>query len=206
MSGTAEQMSGVHALLERWRAGDTGSRDALLARVYPVMRRWALAYVLDRDEAEDVAQEAAIVVYRKIGQYRAEASFTAWLYRITARTAGQRRRRTARRRRLGAGPRTLPEVTMYQTDPGARVDGARLGAVMRALYEGLPPRQRAVMGLVDFEGFTPAEAAEMMGLAPGTLRVNLFKARASMRRRLLAAVPGLADRLARVPDPEAEDA
>jgi DNA-directed RNA polymerase specialized sigma24 family protein len=76
------------------------------------------------------------------------------------------------------------------------VDTSRLALRVEELYDTLPAAQRAAMGLVDFDGYTPAQAAEMMAVAPGTLRVNLSKARASVRRRLLAGIPELAVRLA----------
>ena len=155
------------------------------------MRRWARAIVGDSDEADDVAQEAVIVVYRKIEQFRGDSSFSGWLYRITARLAGQRRRRFARRVALARSASHTDAPTVYTTDPGGRVDASRLALRVEELYDALPAAQRAAMGLVDLDGYTPAQAAEMMAVAPGTLRVNLSKARASVRRRLLAQIPEL---------------
>ncbi|MES2521393.1 MAG: RNA polymerase sigma factor [Gemmatimonadota bacterium] len=196
MSSTAEQLDATRALVDGWRAGDEAARDLLLQRLYPIMRRWARALVGDSDEADDVAQEAVIVVYAKIEQFRGDASFSGWLYRITARVAGQRRRRFVRRVALVRAAPLTDSAIVYTTDPGGRVDAGRLAAQVEQLYDTLPAAQRAAMGLVDLDGYTPAQAAEMMDVAPGTLRVNLFKARASVRRRLLASVPELADRLA----------
>lgn len=196
MTSTAEQLDATRALVDQWRAGDTAARDVLLQRVYPIMRRWARAIVGDSDEADDVAQEAVIVVYRKIEQTRDDLSFSGWLYRITARVAGQRRRRFARRVALVRGAPLSDAATVYTTDPGGRVDATRLALQVEALYDTLPTAQRTAMGLVDFDGYSPSQAAEMMDVAPGTLRVNLSKARASVRRRLLAGVPELASRLA----------
>ena len=90
---------------------------------------------------------------------------------------------------------------MYETDPGGRVDRDRLTAPVRQCDHRLPPQQRAALSLVDLEGYTPAEAAELMELAPVTLRANLFKARASVRRQIFTLSPVLAERFARVADP-----
>ena len=196
MTSTAEQLDATLALVEGWRGGDTTARDVLLGRVHPIMRRWARAIVGDSDEADDVAQEATIVVYRKIGQFRGDSSFSGWLYRITARVAGQRRRRFTRRERLARGAPQSDAAAVYTTDPGGRVDASRLALQVEALYDTLPTAQRTAMGLVDFDGYTSAQAAEMLDVAPGTLRVNLSKARASVRRRLLSQIPELAVRLA----------
>src|SRR5215213_8921988 len=93
----------------QWRTGDSGARDTMLTRIHPALYRWALAYVADPDDAEDVAQQALITVNKKIGQFRGDAPFGVWLYRITMRAAGQRRRSHKRRERLGLLPRAQPE-------------------------------------------------------------------------------------------------
>lgn len=74
----------------------------------------------------------------------------------------------------------------------------RLTAVVRECYNDLPPQQRAAITLVDFEGHTPAEAAQLMELGATTLRANLFRARASVRRRVFSLEPALAERFANV--------
>jgi RNA polymerase sigma-70 factor (ECF subfamily) len=189
---------GPERLLGRWRAGDRAALDLLLAQIHPMLYRWALANATDIDDAEDIAQQALVAAYRKIGQFRGESPLAVWLYRLTTRTAMQRRRTSARRKVLDV--RADAEVTarVYETDPGGRVDRDRLTALVRECYDRLPPQQRAALSLVDLEGYTPAEAAELMELAPVTLRANLFKARASVRRRVFALSPALAERFARV--------
>jgi RNA polymerase sigma-70 factor, ECF subfamily len=188
-------------LLERWRAGDSAALDLLLAQIHPMLYRWALANATDVDDAEDIAQQALVAVYRKIGHFRGESPLAVWLYRLTMRTATQRRRTLRRRKTLDV--RAHAEVTrrVYETDPGGRVDRDRLTALVRECYDRLPPQQRASLFLVDFEGYTPAEAAELMELAPVTLRANLFKARASVRRQVFSLSPALAERFLRVADP-----
>jgi RNA polymerase sigma-70 factor, ECF subfamily len=191
----------VERLLARWRAGDRTALDLLLARIHPVLYRWALANATDVDDADDIAQQALVAVYRKIGQFRSEAPLAVWLYRLTTRTAAQRRRTFTRRKVLDARVHADVARRAYETDPGGRVDRDRLTALVRQCYDRLPPQQRAALSLVDLEGYTPAEAAELMELAPVTLRANLFKARSSVRRQIFALSPALAERFARVADP-----
>ena len=69
------------------------------------------------------------------------------------------------------------------------MDRDRLTALVRDCYDRLPPQQRAALSLVDLEGYTPAEAAELMELTPVTLRANLFKARSAIRAGVLAIHP-----------------
>jgi RNA polymerase sigma-70 factor (ECF subfamily) len=188
-------------LLARWRSGERAALDLLLAQIHPMLYRWAIANATDVDDAEDIAQQALLTVYRKIGQFRGDAPLAVWLYRLTMRTALQRRRTLARRRALDERAHTEATRRVYETDPGGRVDRDRLTALVRECYDRLPPQQRAALSLVDLEGYTPAEAADLMELAPVTLRANLFKARSSIRRRIFTLSPALAERFARVAEP-----
>jgi RNA polymerase sigma-70 factor (ECF subfamily) len=191
----------LERLLARWRAGDPAALDVLLARIHPMLYRWALANATDVDDADDIAQQALLAVYGKIGQFRSESPLAVWLYRLTTRTAAQRRRTFARRRVLDVRAHADVARRVYETDPGGRVDRDRLTALVRQCYERLPPQQRAALSLVDLEGYTPAEAAELMEVAPVTLRANLFKARSSVRRQIFTLSPALAERFARIADP-----
>jgi len=188
-------------LLGRWRAGDSAALDLLLAQIHPMLYRWALANATDVDDAEDIAQQSLLTVFRKLEQFRGDSPLEVWLYRLTMRTAMQRRRTRARRQALDARANADVARRVYDTDPGGRVDRDRLTALVRECYDHLPPQQREALSLVDLEGYSPAEAAELMELAPATLRANLFKARSSVRRRVLALSPALAERFARVTDP-----
>jgi RNA polymerase sigma-70 factor, ECF subfamily len=194
--------SEAERLLAKWRAGDEAALEQMLTLIHPMLYRWAIANAADVDDAEDIAQQALVTVYRKIRQFRGESPFAVWLYRLTARTAAQRRRTTARRKLLDIRAHAEVAKRVYETDPGARVDRERLTATVREAYEQLPPQQRAALTLVDIEGYTPGEAAEVMELAPVTLRANLFKARARVRRRVFESSPALAERFAKVAAPE----
>jgi RNA polymerase sigma-70 factor (ECF subfamily) len=187
-------------LLRRWRAGDRAALDLLLEHIHPMLYRWALANATDLDDADDVAQQALVAVYRKIEHFRGECPLAVWLYRVTMRTAAQRRRTLARRKALDVRAHADGTRRVYETDPGGRVDRDRLTALVRECYDRLPPQQRAALSLVDLEGYTPAEAADLMELAPVTLRANLFKARASIRRQVFTLSPALAERFAGVVD------
>lgn len=170
------------------RAGSAPDADS------PDDLRWALANATNVDEADDIAQRALITVYRNLRQFRGDAPLEAWLYRITTGIARQCHRKHSRRAALDIHANADDRDRVYTTDPGGRVDRDRLTAVVRQCYNDLPPQQRAAITLVDFEGRTPAEAAVLMELGAVTLRANLFKARSSIRRRVLLLEPALAER------------
>ncbi len=164
--------------------GDEASFEALVRAVHVRIHRWALARVGDADDAEDVAQRVLVKLHASLGRWQGRSRFTTWLYRITANEAASWRRRASRRldRLRRRGP---PVATGVAAPDGADIDRRRLAERATELFGELPRRQREGIDLVDFQGYTPAEAADMLALNHATLRANLFKARRSLRRRLL---------------------
>jgi RNA polymerase sigma factor (sigma-70 family) len=182
-------MPGGQELLAHVQAGETIAFTAFVERHRPSVYRWAVGLVDDRDDADDIAQEVFVIVFRKLGAFRGEGSLDGWMYRITRRVAERLRRKTRRRGLLGALPAARPTAEVYTTDPGARVDRERALAMIHQSVSTLPPRQRAVFDLCDLQGHSPSEAADILGLRSVSVRANLFKARASVRRHILLVHP-----------------
>jgi RNA polymerase sigma factor (sigma-70 family) len=174
-------------------AGDDAAFTTLVTRYQPAVFRWALMFARDADEAEDIAQEVFVRMYRQLSQYRSDGLLSSWLYAITRRAANQMRRTIKRRSRLALSPAARPLRDVYTTDPGGRVDRERAAAVIREMFSELPPRQREVFDLIDLQGLTPAEAAARTGMKPVSVRANLFKARSSIRARFLATHPSYSE-------------
>ena len=170
-------------------AGDDSAFATLVTRYHPAVFRWSLTFAWDPDEAEDIAQEVFVRAHRQLSQYRSDGSVEAWLYSITRRTASQMRRIHKRRKRLALSPAARPARDVYTTDPGGRVDRERAASVILELFSELPQRQREIFDLVDLQGLSPTEAAARTGMKPVSVRANLFKARASIRAKLLASHP-----------------
>ncbi len=170
-------------------AGDESAFTTMVTRFQPAVFRWALMFARDPDEAEDIVQEVFVRAYRQLSQYRSDGSLEAWLYSITRRAANEMRRTQKRRKRLALSPHAQPLRDAYTTDPGGRVDRERAAALIHEVFSDLPPRQREIFDLIDLQGLTPAEVAERTGIKPTSVRANLFKARSSIRARLLATHP-----------------
>lgn len=164
---------------------------ALVSQYHPVVFRWAVAFAGDIDDAEDIAQEVFVRVHSKLATFRGDGSFDGWLYRITRRVAFRARRRASRVSAVSGA-----EVEVYLTDPGARIDRVRATELIRELVTFLPIRQREVFVLCDLEGRTPLEVAQMIGIKDVSVRASLFKARAMIRRTMLARHPRYLEHLA----------
>lgn len=182
-------MNGIVELTRTERGrheAEQGEIESLLRTARPLVYRWALIRTGDPDEAEDIAQAVLLRVHAGLHNFQGRSRFTTWLYRITANTAAERERQRGVLQRLRERwSRRERAVTWTETDPVAALESARVRRLIETLLTELSTMQRAALDLVDLQGFSPTEAAAMLGIRPGTLRVNLLRARRRLRRRLL---------------------
>ncbi len=146
----------------------------------------------DAAEAEDVAQETFLRVWRAAGRFDpARASAATWICRIALRLCIDRSRRSALRRFLGLEAAPDPAPDPADDTPGAeaalaaRQDLARARAALRAL----PERQRRALLLRAAGGLSVPEIAAVLGLGPGAVEQLLVRARAGLRTRLREMPP-----------------
>lgn len=170
------------ALMARVAAGDEAAfrclAEAQLARVLALARRMLGVSA----EAEDVAQEVLLRLWRHAGRWQAERGRVAtWLYAITARLCLDRLRgaqSAAPEEALAATPDPAPDAL---ADLQAREEQARVGAAVGAL----PPRQRAALALFYYEGLDGEAAAQALGLRPRAFWSLLHRARLGVRQGLV---------------------
>ena len=198
MSDTRQLETAVADLVPRAQAGDAAARDELLERCHGSVYRWALVHTGDSDEADDVAQEVLLRVHRYLGRYSGRSRFTTWLYQVTRNAALGWRRRVGSRLRLtreltADGGEGGIGATGRSSDPMEQLHGSQIADVVTALFRQLPARQREVFNLADIEGVALVEIAERLGLDPGTVRAHLFRARRTLRARILTDHPELAE-------------
>jgi RNA polymerase sigma-70 factor (ECF subfamily) len=174
----ARDQSADRVFLANVCTGDERAFRWLWRRHTPTLRRVALRLMGGReDEADDVVQDTWIRAVERASTFRGESSLSTWLCGIVAFVARERWRGD-RRWVHGASEATDgPEGADLGIDVAQRLDLE--GALAR-----LPLHHRAVIVLHDVEGFTHAEIAEQLGIAVGTSKVHLFRARRALRARL----------------------
>jgi RNA polymerase sigma-70 factor (ECF subfamily) len=163
-------------LASRARAGDRRAFTALLRRHDPTMRRLAYRMLADAASMDDVLQEAYVKAYTALPRYRDDARFGTWLYRITYNACIDEIRRRRRRPAPAAEPLDGPSPA---AGPERVVTAAES---LRRTLASLPADQRATVVLVDGEGFDHRAAAQILGVAPGTVASRLSRARTALRR------------------------
>ncbi len=196
MSG-ATGLGGIsRELIREAQDGDRAALRTLVTHAYPTVRRWALARTGDPTEADDLTQDVLVQVIRRLDSYRGTARFGTWLYALTRNAAIDRRRREGRRERARERPIVAAALgPRHPEPPDEALDRKRVGAVLRSFFEELPARQREVFDLADLQGFTSPEIAEMLGIEPVSVRAHLFKARRTLRRRIMDGHPDLMEDL-----------
>lgn len=196
-------------LAARLREGDAAAYRTVVRLHHARLVRLAHAFCGVRATAEEVVQDAWVVVLTGIDGYSGQAPLRAWIAGIVVNLARKRAVRDGRirsfsdlvRQELGEdGPALDPErfqasgawadppVPWDGVTPEREVSGRQLLEHLGAAVEALPPSQRAVVLLCDVEGHDAAEVCRMLDITPGNLRVLLHRARARLRTRLEALV------------------
>lgn len=187
-------------LTERLLQGDEAALAELFKTLNPVVVGLAAAISGNRATGEEVAQEAWLTVIDRIESFRHESILRTWILTITANKARTRARRDARSVSLNhnsdvtAGRDRFNENGKW-IDPPARWDiltperilaGRETWRLVEEEIKSLPSIQQAILALTEKADITPREAARILGLSPGNLRVHLHRAREKIRRRLEA--------------------
>lgn len=168
--------------------------DELVKRYERKIYRLCCGLLRDPVHAQDAAQESLLRIWNALGRYDGRASLSTWIYTITRNrclTALERRRgddQDPAATETDDGQQWIDEAAA--PDPGGNDDRA---ALLRSLVDSLPERHRRALTLYYFEERSVTEAADMLGVPEGTLKTNLFRARALLLERIAAL--GLADPL-----------
>jgi RNA polymerase sigma-70 factor (ECF subfamily) len=177
-------------LVARAAAGDASAFHALVERHRAMVYRMAYQFSGNHHDAEDIAQDVFIKVYRALDRFRHDAQVTSWLYRIVMNACIDHRRRHAP---AGWAPFTEDtEVRMLNTPedgpgPEQQTYGGQIGDVLEQEIARLPPGQRLVFMMRHHEGLKLSEIAEALGLAEGTVKRQLHAAVHRLRHALTAA-------------------
>ncbi len=156
--------------------GDRAAFQALVERHRALVYRVAYQYAGNHHDAEDIAQDVFLKVYRSLDRFRQDAQFTSWLYRIAMNACVDRSRR---RNPFGSNDATderLLSAASSDPDPESRAWAGEIGEAVQAAVDRLPPRQRVIFVMRHFEELKLAEIASALGLAEGTVKRQLHAA------------------------------
>jgi len=172
-------------LIQAAQAGELAAFNQLVLTYQDQAYNVAYRLLGDSDSAADAVQESFLKVYRRVDQYRG-GSFRAWVLRIVTNTCYDSLRTNRRHIAGRLDSDTLPperdkRLSDLRASPHDQAVRRELGLLLTRAIMQLPPEQRAVLVMCDIEGFEYHEVAMMTGLALGTVKSRLSRARAKVR-------------------------
>jgi RNA polymerase sigma-70 factor (ECF subfamily) len=177
-------------LIQQLRAGDEGAFKSLVANYQDLVYNTALGIVQNSEDAEDVAQEVFIQVYRSIDQFKGDARLSTWIYRITTTKALDHIRSRKRKKRFafitslfGPNDELVHEPVDFQ-HPGVTLDRKEQAALLFRMIEQLPENQKVAFTLHKTEELSYQEIADVMQLSVSAVESLLFRARQNLRKLL----------------------
>ena len=178
-------------LVERARLGDKRAFELLVEKYQRRLLRLISRMVRDPEEVEDIAQETFIKAYRALPNFRGDAAFYTWLYRIGVNTA---------KNYLATRKKAMPTISDQAIDeddepderlvaqdistPESELLSKQVAIAVNQAVEALPEELRTASTLREMEGLSYDEIAELMGCPIGTVRSRIFRAREAIAAKL----------------------
>jgi len=183
--GQQEEQDFILALKRR----DEAAFSELVRRHQHQVYNLVLRMLGNREEAEDVAQEVFVAVFRSIDGFREESSLATWLYRVATNHCKNRLKYLGRRQRgklcsldVVAEHDLRPTATQeHYHPPDQLLEGHPAEREVQQAIAGLEPEQRLVILLREVEGLSYQQIEEVTGLPPGTVRSRLHRARLALK-------------------------
>jgi RNA polymerase sigma-70 factor (ECF subfamily) len=179
----AEEVHPDVALVAQAKEGDVHAFETLVRQYDRQVFRIAQHITQNREDAEDVVQDAFLKAYQKLDQFQGNSKFYTWLVRIAVNESLMRlrKRRTGKMVSIdedveteeGSMPRDLAD---WSPNPEALYGQSELADILRKTVQGLPQGFRVVFVLRDVEGLSTEETAEMLGLSVPAVKSRLLRA------------------------------
>ena len=185
----------IEATIQRAADGDQGAWDTLVRTCWRKVFNVAYRFVGTYDEAEDLAQDIFLKVFRSLGTFDQRANFQTWLISVSRNFCIDRYRSGRRARAVFA--REVDASTVQAEAPGlsayARVERQDRIALLREALRALSPTLRAAVLLRDIHELSYQEIADRLGVAEGTVKSRINRGRAELARQIELRRAGLSE-------------
>lgn len=175
-------------LVVRWQAGDEKAFEELISRHERRIYRLLYRMMGNKEDAEDLTQETFLSLHRHGHRFRAEARFSTFVYRVAANAALNRRRSLGRGRaridKLKTRHDAGDDLPSSPRNPEDATHGSELSEHVRVALDELSPSLRMPVVLYDIEGLAYGEIAKVLGIAEGTVKSRIHRARQALREHL----------------------
>lgn len=170
--------------VQRLQNGETVAFEILVCRHQKTIFNLVYRLLGDYDEAAEIAQEAFLSAYKSVGQFRGEANFSTWLYRIALNHASTRRRSLANCQQRNVPLDATDPVDDRHRDPADTIEQKEIQQRVQKALNSLEPDDAAIILLRDMQDVPYDEVARMLDLPVGTVKSRLYRARQALKLRL----------------------
>jgi len=178
-------------VIRRVQRGDTDAFEVLVAAYEKNVFNVALQMTGNREDAQDMTQEAFLKAYSSLSSFRGDSKFSSWLYRIVSNVCLDFKRRQGRRPSSSLtveddeGENIQLDIADESQSPEALLERKMTREAVRAGLQQLPDEQRQILLLREIQGLSYEEIGEAMGLEAGTVKSRIFRARKKLCAFLL---------------------
>jgi len=168
-------------LVRQIQSGDAAAFDELMRRYKRPVVNFAFRMLGSAEDADDVAQDVFVRVYRNLDTYRPETKFSTWLFALARNAAIDRLR--WRTRHPTESMESAPEISA-SSGTAEEVNAREIGEMIGAAVAELPEDQRTALVLSEYHGMTCAEVAAVMRCSEKSVESRLYRAKQTLRRTL----------------------
>ena len=179
------------AIVAQARLGDAKAFTDLLRRYEGKIFRLAQHITQNREDAEDVLQEAFLKAYEHLDQFQGQSKFYTWIVRIAVNQALMKLRKRKSDRSVSLDDtidtgedNIVREIATWDENPEQKYSREELNSILTSAVDGLTPIYRAVFVLRDIDGLSTEEAAEALELSVPAVKSRLLRARLQLREKL----------------------
>jgi len=167
-------------LVSRVQSGDDTAFNELMRRHFRSVVNFVYRFTNNKESSEDLAQDVFLRVYRSIGNFKPEAKFTTWLYRITTNVCITALKSSAKRRELSLDEmqEASQEVSYENAQSTAEYTFRKeIGIAIHVALERLPEREKVAVVLCKYQQMPYDEAAEVIGCSVGAVKAYVYRGR-----------------------------
>lgn len=170
--------------VRRVQQGDTNSFETLVRRYQKAIFNMVYRLLGDYDEAAEVAQEVFLSAFKSIQQFRGDAVFSTWLYRIGFNHASTRRKSLNSTHQRHVPLDGTEVIADGSADPAKSVEHKEIQQRVQQALDSLDPEDARIILLRDLQDISYEDVAEMLGIPVGTVKSRLHRARQALKATL----------------------
>ena len=170
--------------VRRLQRGETEAFEMLVRRHEKTIFNLVYRMLGDYDEAAEVSQEVFLSAYRAIGQFRGDANFSTWLYRIALNHTSTRRKTLIRRQQRNVAIEDTEPVRDLQPGPAETMEKKEIRERVQRALDNLEPDDATVILLRDLQDIPYEEVARLLEIPVGTVKSRLHRARQALKSQL----------------------